>query len=214
MTDQPVQPLTTPTDPPAKAGGDPAQGTQQVNWEARYNGLNATYGKLQKKFEDLERSSQQTMAELEELRQSHKKVDGEKANLSSDLQKLQAEKAALEGRLTSAAFDKERMKLIMGEYPELAGFEAEGLLPTADTVDTLKPKLEAFRTKLGGNINAGVQKKLQGAGPAPSGKNDTNPGTHSEEYIYTRLNQLAGHRTPEQQVEYQGLQDEWDTLHK
>ena len=214
MTDQPVQPLTTPTDPPAKTGGDLSQGTQQVNWEARYNGLNVTFGKLQKKYEDLQIQYQTLNAETEELRQTHKKVDGEKAVLLSDLDKIKGEKSTLEGKLNSAAFDKERMKLIMADYSELATFEAEGLLPTATTVEELKPKLDAFRAKLGGNIIDGVKKKLQGTGPAPSGKNDANPGTHSEEYIYTRLSQLAGHRTPDQIVEYQGLQDEWDELHK
>ena len=187
------------------------QNVQQPDWEARHKGLQRTYDALRTKYDALVLSHDQLVGEMEELRQGSRRFETEKTTLQNSLAQYEKDKNELEQKLKIKDFEKERTTLIMKEYPDLAGWEAEGLLPSALTIEELKPKLQTFQKKFDDTIGTGVKKKLQGSGPAQSGQKEMQTG-HTSEFIYRRLSQLAGHRTPEQEVEYQALHDEWDAL--
>jgi uncharacterized protein YukE len=209
-----VTPEVTPAPPapPAKPAST-QQGDQQVNWESRYKGLQTTYDKLQKNFDSLKVKHDETLGELEEMRQESKKIGAEKGTVDQRITELTAENAKLQEQLKSQEFRGERMKLIMGEFADLATFEADGLLPEAPTVEELKPKLESFRAKIGGTVDQSVKNKIQGVGATNTTRVNEPPG-HTKEWVYDRLRMLSGHRTPEQEIEYQALRNEWDELNK
>lgn len=198
----------TTTTPPTPT---PQQADPQVNWESRYKGLQRTLDALQKKFDQLQEQYNQTLGELETERQTGRRVATEKTGSDALIKKLQEENAALQNQVKGHSLEKDRMKLIMDEFPDLAGFEVDGNLPTAESIELLRPKLESFRKRIGSTVNQTVQNKLQGAGPTPAGKTQE-PGAHTEDYIYRRLAQLGGRRTPEQEVEYESLMEEWNKL--
>jgi hypothetical protein len=208
------EPNATPDTTPEPAPKQEPQSSQAIDWQARYNGLNSAYSKLQKRHEDLQAKFDQLSEEHETSIQGSKKHDAEKTDLSSKIASLEREKQELSNQLSKQSFKDQRIKLILTDFPDLTTFEADGLLPDADTIENLKPKLESFRTALERRTKNGVQEKLKGLGPTPANRTNITPITHSREFLYARLSQLAGHRTPEQQVEYQQLQAEFDELTK
>lgn len=104
----------------------------------------------------------------------------------------------------------ERMRLIMNKYPELASFEAKGLLPPAESLEALEPKLEEFRTTLGSTIDGSVRDKIKGAAPVGGGNAKVAP--RSKETIYAELHHLAGRSDPESRAKYDLLIKEWDEV--
>jgi hypothetical protein len=203
------------TDPTLDDGGKettPPSSPQPENWEKRYKGLQVAYDKLQKKYDALDASHNQVMVELEEERLKTKTHDTDKKSLSDALAKAEADKTALQGQLSSHSIERERTKLILSEFADLAGFEADGLLPTAATIEELKPKLEAFRTRVGGLATDEAKRKI--AGTVPTGGGNNPPPTRSKEFVYAELNRLAGSQNPKDREKYKELIDEWDELNK
>lgn len=209
MPDPIPEPEPILTDPPKS---DPASNPQPSDWEKRYKGLQQAYERLQKKFEQLTLTHEQVVSELEEVRQTITTHSNEKKILTDALTKLEATKKDLEGQVASHAIDRERTKLIMSEYSDLAGFEADGLLPTAATIEELKPKLEAFRGRVKGISSAEALEKLRGTPPTGGGGNP--PPARSKETVYAELTRLAGSRDPKDREQYDKLMNEWLDLNK
>jgi hypothetical protein len=104
------------------------------------------------------------------------------------------------------------MKLIVSEYPELAAFEAKDLLPTAATIEELKPKLDLFKETVTGKSKQQVLDTLNGASGGINNPPADTPLTKDQ--IYDKLQKLAGSRSPADQKEYETLQEKWQELNK
>jgi chromosome segregation ATPase len=204
----------TPVSIPPEAKGDsrPA-GDSTVDYEKRYKGLQRTYETLQAKMNKLQEQYDQLVAEAEGLRQSIRTHEGEKATLSTNLKTLETERDNLNKQISTHSLQQERMKLILREYPDLANFEAQGLLPNADTLEDLKPKLDTFRSTLTGMVGDNVRNKLSGSVPSVGSNNGGNV-VRSKETVYAELERLAGSRTTEDRNKYAALLKEWDELNK
>lgn len=188
----------------------PSSSTQQVDWEKRYKGLQATYDKLQKKFTDLEGAHNQTIAELEEIRQTEKSYQGKEKNLTETLSQKDQTIAQLQAQLASHDLDAVRTKLIMSDYLDLAPFEAQGLLPPATDPEDMKTKFENFRTAFKSTVGTAVKDRFAGTGP--SGTGNTPPNARNKETVYNDILYYAGRKDPEGRKKYQELQAEWDAL--
>lgn len=206
--DDPEEPTTASEE--TRAPVAPSQ--PSVDWEKRYKGLQQAYDKLQKKYDTLDASHNQVITEMEEIRQNLKGHEGEKKVLADTLAKLEADKNELQGKIAAHAIERDRIKLIMGEYADLAKFEAQGLLPIASSIEELKPKLDAFRDAFKSSVGEEARNKILGS--SPSGGNTSPLPTRSKEEVFAKLTRLAGSRDPKDREEYERLRDEWDELDK
>lgn len=186
--------------------------SQGEDWEKRYKGLSATYTKLQAQFQKLTEDHEKLLGTREELEVNAKSVKAEIEKMKSDLDALTAEKEKLTQQLTTQEAKEVRTKLILSEYPDLAAFEAKGLLPAGATPEETKQLLDNFREALGSSVDQTLQKKVQGSGATAVGP--TVAPKRSKEQIYAELTRLAGSRNPEDRVKYEALIVEWDDLNK
>lgn len=210
--------LYAPDDPPSDPPVEPkepagsGQAPKGEDWEGRYKGLQRLFDKTKGQLDSLTVTHQQTMDELEEQKAKYRVLEATNVGLTNDLGKLGGEKTELEKTIAERSFDKERMKLIVSEYPELAAFEAKDLLPSATTIEELKPKLELFKQTVTGKSKQDVLDTLKGAGSGinnPPEKPDL-----TKDQIYDRLALLAGSRSPADQKEYAELMEKWQELNK
>jgi chromosome segregation ATPase len=197
----------------AISGASSSSSQPVVDWEKRFKGLQATYDKLQKKYSDLEAEVQRLTGDLEEARQGARGHEGEKKTLNEKLAAAEAEKATLQGQVQTHQQSAERARLIMGEFQDLAPFEAKGLLPSAANLEELKQKLTDYRATIGSMVNSGVQNRIAGQSPATSSAAN-NSGTPSKEQVYSELARLAGTRNPTEQKRYQELMALWEEMNK
>jgi len=198
---------------PSGTAKAPTATPQSVNWEKRFNGLNSAYQKLQDKYTALEEERNTLLASIEESKQGDRLTKAQVEKLQADLLSAQTEKESLSTQITTLQATKQRINLVMAEFPELAQFEAKGLLPNASTEEEMRSKFTDFRLALGGMVQQSVQGKAQGAGPAPSGAGTQAP-TLTREQIYAELTRLAGSRKDEDRLRYTELLKAWDNLNK
>lgn len=214
MTDpDPLNPGTDPVEPTTPASSTPPGTSQAVDWEARYKGLQRTFDRLTKDFETLKGKYDQLVGETETVRQDHRKTSDDYTTLKTAFQALETTNKQLEGDLTANRVQVERTKTIMAEFPDLAPFEAQGLLPSAATLDELKTKLESFRKAIGETTGKAALKQLQGFTP-PSSANINPPAGPSKESIFAELTRLSGRRSPAEQARYDELIALWDEANK
>lgn len=197
---------------PAPPEPKPAGSSQQVvDWEARYKGLQRTYDKLDKEHTALKGKYDQQQEEHETALQESRKKLNEYDEFKKTFQALENDKSSLEKELASHRAQVDRTKTIMAKFPDLAPFEAQGLLPEAPTIEELETKLENFRKAIGDSVDKSALDKLRGYTP-PSASNNQPPATQSKEQVYAELTRLSGRRTPEQQARYEELLRIWDDL--
>src|SRR5574340_1098040 len=207
ILDDPVQ---EPVVPPKKTTpADP----QQVDWEARYKGLQRTYDRLTKDHDALKAKYDELTDDAENVRQASRKGSDEIETLKKSYQALETDKKAIETELAVHRAQVDRTKTIMAEFSDLAPFEAQGLLPSATSPVELKTKLEAFRKAIQDSADKTAINKLQGYTPPSSGGN-TPPTSPSKEQVFAELQRLAGRRNAEQQARYEELMSIWDELNK
>lgn len=186
--------------------------SQDIDWKKRYTGLSTTYQKLQDRFNALTAENEELLGAREELTQYQKTAQTELEKVRAELDALGKEKDSLTQQLTAQEAKEQRTQIILADYPDLAAFEARGLLPTADTPEAIKEKLSAFREALGASVDTTLQQKVKGAGASVVGT--TAPSPRSKEAIYAELVRLAGSRNADDRTKYEALLEEWDELSK
>jgi hypothetical protein len=186
---------------------------QDEDWEKRYKGLQKLFEKQQKSLTDLQSEHATTVEGQEAIRQAQQSAQTELLTTKASLDSLTKEKDTLSTQLTSESAKAKRATLILAEFPDLAAFEASGLLPAANTEEEMREKFTKFREVYSGSVSKTVQDKLKGSSPAPTGPVTTTTAS-SKETVYARLNQLAGSRKPEDRAERERLMAEWDEINK
>jgi len=186
---------------------------QDEDWEKRFKGLQRVYDKAQSALTALQSEHATTLEGQEALKQAQRQAQTELEQTRTSLEALSKEKESLSNQLTSESSKAKRATLILAEFPDLAAFEANGLLPAAMTEEEMRDKFTKFREVYTGSVSKTVQEKLKGSSPAPTGPTTTTT-TRSKEEVYARLSQLAGSRKPEDREERERLIVEWDELNK
>jgi hypothetical protein len=181
------------------------------NWEDRFKGLQRTFNRTKNELEKLREKEEDLLEQSETSKQNEQDLKGKLEDLQSLAEKAQTELDRLTGELATQEAKGKRAELIMSDFADLAQFEAKGLLPDAEDEDEMVEKFTAFREALSSTVSAGVEQKLTGTAPSDTGGGKETPSKSKAE-IYTRLQQLAGTRDPEQRAEYQRLLAQWDKL--
>lgn len=170
---------------------DISSDNQPSEWEKRYKGLQKTQN-LQ--FKQLEAAKEQietlkaTISTMEtEAKESTTTLDG----LNTQLEELTDEKTTLTETVDTLTNDKLRTKLILDEFPNMAEFEAKGLLPDGADVEELRTKLTSFQEQIEAMTNHQLSEDLDGSTPAST---DTGQSADalSEDELWERAAQVAG----------------------
>ena len=202
-----------PGDPPEQKTitETPPDKPKTTDWESAYKGLQRQYDKLKKQMDELQTKFDLAVEELEGEKQTHRTVKTEKEQLTQVNVDLTSKLKGMEEIEANRSLEKERYLLILGEFADLAAFEAKGLLPSGSNADELRQKFTDFRDALSTSGDRKVQEVLKGTGTAAVG--DTgNQGKRSKEQVYDELLLYSGKSDPESRVKYDGLMKEWIDL--
>jgi len=197
-------------------GSSTSGGKTAAEWETTYKGLQGSYQKLKDESDKIIADQNLKITALTEsvetLTQGGTSKDTQAEVLQQQIAKLTEEKVTLSGEKDKADAKIARNTLIMKDYPELAHWEAEGLLPEAEGEDAMKESFDKFRTTLTGSVGTEVKEKLKGATPVGSGATSTTTkegeGEESLDYVWDRMVEFAGR----DQKQYNEWQVKWDAL--
>lgn len=174
-----TEPKVEETKTKATAGSSAStfEGKTAEEWAKSYKGLQGAYQKLQNEtktqVDTLNTQLADAQTQIESLKQGGTSKDDQLTVLQTEVAKKQEELTKLQTDKANADQQLQRKNLVMQEFPELASWEAQGLLPSADSDDALREQLEKFRGTLAGQVGAGVKQTLKGASPDLSGKTNT-----------------------------------------
>ena len=207
---------TNDTEGTLDANTDEGKGNQQSqskdgnakDWQASYKGLQTLYNKLKKSYDDLEAKYAQTVQSSEEVTLKAGDKDKMLKTLNDELASLKEQVKTLEGEKLKSDTKASRAQLIMAEYPELSEFEADGLLPRADTEEELKTAFAKFRDKLSKQALRVEKEKTKGAPPDDTDMSDKGTGTsENEDHVWEQMMKHAG-SNPEEFAKWQAKYDE------
>jgi hypothetical protein len=186
---------------------------KKTDWEAAYKGLQATYNKLQT-------SSAKAVTDLQN-RIKALEIEGETSNATilkhesaiaiKDHEIATLTKSIGDEKAVTSKTSKEltRSRMILKEFADLSPFEADGILPEAETEDDLRLKLTNFRKVLSKATKTTELEKIEGAGPKspPPSKTDGGPA-ETEDLIWQKLSEFAGH----DMAKYNEWLAKWDAV--
>jgi hypothetical protein len=170
-----------------------------TDWERAYKGLQTTHQKLI-------RSHQELQATHDAMNAAHQEAVQQLEALKAQSQKLQSE-------ATRDATALSRTRLILTEYPDLAEFETQGLLPQGEKEEELRARFAAFRTTMNTRVEKAksTQERIldQGASPAAAtGASAPEPGM-DEDYIWAKMSEFS---SKGDMAEFNRWQAQWDKL--
>lgn len=202
-----TEPTGVTQDPPATPPAGNAQTGTTVT-EAQYKGLQATYQKLHDDFTALQKKHQDLVTEHEDLKLAQNRSSKDGQTLKDQIAAKDIEIEQLKNEVKSKDGDLTRTKLIMTEFPDLAEFEGQSLLPYASDEEGLRTKLTSFKEAVGKTVKAEVDKKIKGAG-APSVGGQPPPKLDKDQ-LYNQMISVAG--VPGQEEKYGALYEQWLAL--
>ena len=176
--------------------------SNQQDYKVKYEQLQATYAKDLEKAEERRQGLQSTYTKeqdahkmtkqsVEELKKQMSVIAQEKDTIFSNLSQLEKDKMEKDKEIETLRRKDVRAKLIFGKYPQLATFEADGLLPET-TEDKLDEVFGNFLTKLGSIQDKSKQDFGKGGTGNPPLSKDKEPDTKSVLAAKMRDAVLAG----------------------
>lgn len=134
--------------------------------KSRYAGLQRTIQEFQEKSTKAEES-------VADLKSQVATLNTEKASLQTEYDSLFKQNEGFNKQITELTARQERTKLIMSDYPELAPFEADGLIPNA-SADQLPDILKKMSERITAEHEKGKHEFAKGGGsPSPGGAGNT-----------------------------------------
>jgi chromosome segregation ATPase len=119
---------------------------------------------LQQTYQTEQDAHKATKTALEQVNEQLKALTSEKGSLSEKFSKLETEFSEQGIEMETLKRQNSRAKLIFGKFPELASFEADGLLPEAEE-NKLEEVFGKFREKLGAIKEQGKEEFGKGGTP-------------------------------------------------
>ena len=168
---------------------------QGTNWEAAYKTLQRNHNDLQAKFATMQGQNETLTAQLatraSEISAAQTQLQAEQANV----QTLTSQVTSLEGEKGNLSAQLERQNLIMGEFPQLATFEAQGLLPQAEGEDAMRDTFTKFAATIDGLKSSAIETLMEGASPEPVGGVSDGDGkavTLTTDQMWDKVVKLSG----------------------
>ena len=168
-----------------QASNDQGAGNQdQTNWKAKYEELQGqiasgqyvtkdSYVTLQRNLETAVNEKKAAQGDLGTAQAKIVLLTETETNLKNQLTTFETDKQKLQNDLVIKDQKLERHNVIFKEFPHLATFEADKLLPTPDGDQKLEDVLKAFSDKLGIISTQKVEDYKKGDIGNPPEKKDT-----------------------------------------
>jgi hypothetical protein len=136
------------------------------------------YVGLQKTYQTEQEARKKADEDLGLLKTQVVGFETDKSTLSGEVEQLKTTVTEKDSEITALQKKQQRASLIFSQFPELASFEADGLLPDAKDEEGLTTKFKAFSEKLGTMKQQGAKEFASGGGTStPSSKGDAGKGT-------------------------------------
>jgi vacuolar-type H+-ATPase subunit I/STV1 len=172
--------------------------TKLTEANERYIGLQQTLQKAKDEGKILSESLTSTQTELQALKLEKETLQGK----VTETETLFSEKDMKIDELTRKTH---RSDLIFKDYPELAPFEAEGLLPEVEDDAKLPEVFGKFKEKLGTlQAKAKTEHVAGGTPPPPDGKPKNEPGSDNLKILLDEVNKAALSGKPKEYKEAYG----------
>jgi hypothetical protein len=198
-------------------GAGASSGGKSTDWEASYKGLQTSYNKYKETSDRTIAETTRKLAELqtqfEETKLNAGSKDGQMTTLTKQVTDLTTQLEALKGEKATKEGDLARAKLIMSEFPELAKWEAKGLIAKGKDDEESKAILTQFRETMAGQLGIDLKNLMSGATPPGSGNTGLgntggNAGDETEDFIWGKMMETAG----KDQKAYVEWQKKWDAI--
>lgn len=197
-------------------GTPPAE--NKTDWEKAYKGLQTTYNKLKETSDntiaDLTGKLEKNTADLTTFKNQASQFEEQAATLQKTIEDINQKLSTEQATSKQAAENLERARLIISEFPELAKWEADGLLPAASTVEEMRDRFTKFQTNLGSQVGQKVQQKMEGATPddiSTGTSNTSNAPAENEQFLIDEMIKVAA-KKPLDEAKYSELQGKYDAL--
>jgi hypothetical protein len=181
-----MPPEDTQNDQPASP--DP---TGNATWENRFKGLQTAHNKARDEWTASTAGLQATVATMtSELLETRQRVDAfakTAEQLKAERDKLAQERDEAKTAAATAAKASDRAQRLM-RYPNLLGFESDGLLRTDLEGDALDQYLKGFSVKIGSVGEKAIDSELVGVVPGGVSARATDP--QSKEALEQQLSSL------------------------
>lgn len=151
------------------AGGGSGGNSGQKNWEAEYNALKAkmdseyvtksSYAALQGKLQTAVEAGQSKDTQIGEISSKLANSETLVKSLTEKVGGLETTSQDTQNKLAEKELLLQRHSIIFKDFPELAAFESDELLPSA-SIEELPAKLKAFSEKFNARQEA-VQKEFK-----------------------------------------------------
>lgn len=178
-------------DPPVPAA--PAAPTETVDWQARYNGLNKHYqekhAEWQAKFNDANAAATSATSQATELTGRLSQLDTQLKEKETALGQISTEFQTTAQKAATLQADLDRKNLLIKDYPDLLGHEAQGLIRPDLTGDELRAHLDAHRNTLNSTHNNALQNQIRGLVPSPANAVPAGGGMADAETIFEKMNE-------------------------
>lgn len=148
---------------------------------------------LQNKYQELQQNNESAIEKFNELKSQFSSIEAEKKSFETQIADFTATKESYEKTIAELKGKQERTNMILTDHPELAQFEADGLIPNVP-MDELPAVLEKLSSRIGKIQEDGVEKFAKGGGSRqPGGKGDM-PKSANELLIQSGEANLRGDR--------------------
>ncbi|TFH50622.1 MAG: hypothetical protein E4H01_01895 [Lysobacterales bacterium] len=182
------------TDPDSGGAGASAGNSDQTNWKEKYESLNGqiangqyvtkdAYVALQKNLETAVGEKKQSAMDLGNATAKLALLQDQETTLTAKLTDAEKLKADLEGTVASKDKVIERHQTIFKEFPDLAPFEADKLLPQVGPDDDMKEVFNNFRTRIGELTSAKKADAEAGSTSEPKGNGQDGIPTGSTQLL-------------------------------
>jgi seryl-tRNA synthetase len=156
---------TTATEDKSQQSDD--DNSQDIDWEARYKGLQRA---SEKKRNELEQQLTKAQSELESTTTELESVKSDTGSLESKRTEAEKAKEELENEIQNLSIEKETLEkqlnqqnIIMSDFPQLAPLAK--FIPSATDDDSFRQTATEFNEALTQYVDRGVDVSLQGASP-------------------------------------------------
>jgi len=194
--------------PPASPSTPPVD--QGTNWEAAYKTLQRNHSTLQAQVATLQGQNETLNTDLATRANEINSLTAQTSQQTETVNTLTTQLQGLETERGSLSATLERQNLIMGEFPQLASFEAQGLLPQAEGAEGMREVFTKFAATIDGIRTTAVENLMEGASPEPvggQGDGDGKPVTLNSDQLWTKIVELSS--DPSRGQEYEKTYQEY-----
>ena len=192
-------------------GSGATSSNAQVDWEARYKGLQRVQEQkrqqLDQQIADLTQKNEQAIQDFNEKKSAVEAFEKQQATYLQEKGQLEEQLKTAQAELDKTNKKVLFQKIILAEFPDLS--DMIDYIPVGETEEDIRKNAEAFKSKVAGHVDKQVKSVIDGSSSPPSSKDDKPPTTNEEDALWKKVYETAGQQGKEEEYQkaYKELQD-------